>query len=186
MTPSLSTSAVTAIAVLLFVGSIGIAVEIWLRAMRLAQFDKMLLSDVERRHPRLPSIKIVVSLLSCYGGCVVLAVVALTGEQTSSWLFPVCILALSGGASILSELDTPFARRSFAAITLGALVALVIVVVKSVDLIHKPVPLLALGGSLTVFALALVRESDRPLAIPLHYWPLLLTNLLWLLLMAIL
>lgn len=184
--PSLPTSAITGIAILLFVGSIGIAVEIWLRALRLAQFDAMPLSDVERKHPRLPSLKIVLSLLACYGGCVVLAVVALTGGHATSWLFPVCILALSGGASILSELDTPFARKSFAAITIGALVALVIVVVKSVDLLHQPLPLLGLGGALTIFALALVRESDRPLAIPLHYWPLLLTNLLWLLLVAML
>jgi hypothetical protein len=171
--------------ILLLLGGLGIAVSVWLRAVRLRQLDDVPLSAVEREHPHIPSLESIVSLAGCYVSFLVIVVVALLGDAaltTAEWLLPICVLTLSGGMSIISELYSQQARLAFVGLSLGGVAALTALVIKQTAGGPAPWSFVLLCLSLVGLGLGLLVDLRRPDGLHTHHWPVVLTNIFWLLL----
>lgn len=134
---------------------IGIAVLIWMYAVRLTHVTSMPLNVVEHTHPQLPTIDIVLLIVFCHA-CVLLAVlVSLLGQQPFAgpyaWVGLVSALLLSAGVSIYAELKRRDARPYASGVALGTSIALFLVVARLLlegwPLVHSVFALLFLVAS---------------------------------------
>jgi len=136
----------------------GLALLVWLYAVRLSHVEAMPLSQVERMHPQLPKIHTVTLIIFCHA-CVFAAVmVALLGRDPFAgpyqWVALLSALFLSAGASLYAELKRRGTRAYAAGIALGTAIALLLVTVRLVHATPRLTAvfailllLLAVGGS---------------------------------------
>lgn len=107
---------------------VGAAVKIWDQAIQWSFLNSMLLSEVERSHPHLPSCKIIAIIFLCNIQLLVLSMYASSGVaffRTANyyWLYLAAVFILSALAWILAELRGQRAAEYGLAFNAGTTVA---------------------------------------------------------------
>ncbi len=108
--------------------AIGIAVKVWDRAVQWSFLNTMLLSEIERSHPHLPSAKVIAIIFLCNIQLLVLSLYAASGlsflrASNYYWLYLGGVFVLSALAWMLAELRGQRAAEYGLAFNVGTTVA---------------------------------------------------------------
>lgn len=111
-----------------FVLAVGVGLKIWDRAVQWSFLNGMLLSEIEKSHPHLPSCKIIAIIFLCNIQLLVLSMYTVSGalffrESPFDWLYLSAIFVISGAIWILSELRGQRAAEYGLAFNVGTTVA---------------------------------------------------------------
>lgn len=162
--------------------AVGLAILIWLYAVKLHHVTFMPLNIVERTHPQLPRVDSVLLIVFCHA-CVLLAVLlSLLGAQPFSgpyqWVALLAALVLSAGISIYAELKHRDARPYAAGVALGTAVALFLVALRlllsGLPMLSTIFPMLLLilaaAGSFRMLTLTKVARSIFTAVFVIAFW----------------
>ncbi len=107
---------------------VGLTVKIWDQAIQWSFLNTMLLSEVERSHPHLPSCKVIAIIFLCNVQLLVLSMYAASGvaflnDANYYWLYLAVVFILSAMAWVLAELKGQKAAEYGLAFNVGTTVA---------------------------------------------------------------
>lgn len=110
---------------------IGLVYEIWRRSISLSFLNQVSLQSVEKTHPHLPSMRIVLSIILCFLA-LMMAVLSRVGtlnplREPAVWIILATVFILAGTAAVLGELRWKKARAYAFSFMMGSANALMII-----------------------------------------------------------
>jgi hypothetical protein len=119
----------------IFILFIGIMLKVWDRAVQWSFLNGMLLSEIEKCHPHLPSCKVIAIIFLCNIQLLVLSMYTVSGilflrESHFAWLYLGAVFLLSAVAWILAELKGQRAAEYGLAFNVGTTIAFFFLLLK--------------------------------------------------------
>jgi hypothetical protein len=105
----------------------GVGLEVWLKAVRLSDFDELDLREVELRHPHLPSLRVIAGAFLCSAALLAVSLLSfhgtplLRGPYESIYLL--AVFALAAAVGTLAELRWRGAKEHLSAFVTGTALA---------------------------------------------------------------
>jgi len=104
-----------------------LALEVWLKAVRLTGFDALDLREVEFTHPHLPSLRVIAGAFLCSTALLMVSLLSYGGiplfRGPYQSLYPLALFTLSAALGAVGELRWPSARDGLYAFVTGTAVA---------------------------------------------------------------
>lgn len=115
--------------------AVGLVYEIWMRSMRLSSLENVSLKAIEKTHPHLPSLRVIVVTFICVVSLLLVALQTLTGltpfSNPNEWTILASFFIVCGAFGLLAETRWKGASDDAFAFIIGTALAFLFLIVRS-------------------------------------------------------